>query len=103
MGHPQKIDLSITKYIQKQKETINRSIKYYLKEDIQFKFLESAAYTIYPEGHRYRSLVGLEIYKTLGGNQCNFLKGIIGIESLHHSSLIIDDLPCMDNAGIIDN
>ncbi len=86
-------------YIQEQKDIINKWIKSYLEENFSSKFLESAIYTIYPEGHRYRSLVGLEIYKMLNGDQSKFLKGIVGIEFIHHASLVFDDLPCMDNAS----
>ena len=62
-------------------------------------FLEAGRYTLWPEGHRYRSLVGLEIYKMLGGgDQSRFLKGVVGIEAIHHASLVFDDLPCMDDS-----
>lgn len=95
--------MGVKKYIQQQIKLINKSIKFYLKESFSSKFNESATYTVYPEGHRYRSLVGLEVYQMLEGNQLNFLKGVVGIEFIHHASLVFDDLPCMDNSNIRKN
>ncbi len=87
-------------YVQQQKELINKAIKSNLKQDSSSEYVhhQAAAYTIYPEGRRYRSMIGLEIYKMLEGEQSNFLKGVVGIELIHHASLILDDLPCMDNS-----
>jgi len=86
------------KYIQQQVKLINEAIEFYLRQPNNGKFFEASRYTIGPEGHRYRSLVGLEIYKMLQGNPSNFMKSIVGIECIHHASLIFDDLPCMDNS-----
>lgn len=86
------------KYIDNQIQVINTAIERYTKTDGNSKFLEAGRYTIWPEGHRYRSIIGLEIYKMLGGNQSGFLKGVVGIEAIHHASLVFDDLPCMDDS-----
>ncbi len=85
-------------YIDNQIQLIHTAIDRYTKVDGKSKFLEAGRHTIWPEGHRYRSLIGLEIYKMLGGNQSKFLKGVVGIEAIHHASLVFDDLPCMDNS-----
>lgn len=48
-------------------------------------------------GKRIRPAIGMDIYNTL----CNlheFKTVFLAIEYIHSSSLIIDDLPCMDNA-----
>ena len=84
-------------YIQQQIKLINKGIESYLKQP-NGRFLEASRYTIGPEGHRYRSLISLETYKMLGGKQLNFMKSIVGIECIHHASLVFDDLPCMDNS-----
>ena len=85
-------------YIHNQIKIINTAIKEHIRVDKNLKFLEASKYTIYPEGHRYRSIIGLEFYNLLGGKQSNFIKGVVGIECIHHASLIFDDLPCMDNS-----
>ncbi|MBI5002398.1 polyprenyl synthetase family protein [Candidatus Woesearchaeota archaeon] len=90
----------IGRYIESQKRKINQGIEKYLSQFFSSsrKHEQAALYTIYPEGHRYRSVLALEVYEMLGGRQDNFLRGVVGLECIHHASLIFDDLPCMDNA-----
>ena len=90
----------IGNYIEIQKRKINDALEQYLSQlfSSSRKHEQAALYTIYPEGHRYRSVLALEVYKMLGGQQDNFLKGVVGLECIHHASLIFDDLPCMGNA-----
>ncbi len=87
-------------YIRQRQQKINREIKDFSEKCLVkgYKHHQAALYTIYPEGHRYRSVLALEVYEMLGGQQENFLKGVVGLECIHHASLIFDDLPCMDNA-----
>ncbi|KYK26754.1 hypothetical protein AYK26_04745 [Euryarchaeota archaeon SM23-78] len=91
----------IEEYIQNQRETINKIIKSDLKEEFLSDYIhhQAAAYTVYPQGRRYRSMLSLELYQMLGGDKPNFLKSIAGLEFIHHASLIFDDLPCMDNSN----
>ena len=90
----------IANYIEIQKKRINDAIQTYMPQLFSSSRRHEAAalYTLYPEGHRYRSILALEVYHALGGTQDNFLKGVVGLECIHHASLIFDDLPCMDNA-----
>ena len=49
-------------------------------------------------GKRLRPIITLEIYKLLTNSITdNIILSGIAIELLHNSSLILDDLPCMDN------
>jgi geranylgeranyl diphosphate synthase, type II len=49
-------------------------------------------------GKRLRPIICLEIFKLNNLElEDNIIKASIGIELLHNSSLIMDDLPCMDN------
>lgn len=88
-------------YIKNQKIIINKAIEKNLNQVFfsKFKHHKAAIYILYPEGHRYRSIIGLEIYKMLGGNKLDFLKCAVGIECIHHASLVFDDLPCMDDSN----
>jgi geranylgeranyl pyrophosphate synthase len=63
-------------------------------------FIKAAHYNILPSGHRYRSLLSLQVYETLGGRNMDFMKCIVGIECFHSSTLIFDDLPSMDNSPL---
>lgn len=49
-------------------------------------------------GKRYRSMIVLDISKTLFNEY--FLDLALCVELIHTSSLILDDLPCMDNDSI---
>lgn len=82
-----------------EKEFIDREIeRHFGSVEIQSQFYEAARYIISPTGNRYRSLVSLEIYKSLGGSREDYTESLIGIESLHAASLIFDDLPSFDNS-----
>jgi len=87
-------------YINQQRKIINENIQKYLNEYTEAKFFDAAKYITGPEGNRYRSLIALEVYEILGGKQDDFLKSVVGIECLHHASLIFDDLPCMDDSPL---
>ena len=48
-------------------------------------------------GKCFRSFIVKHIINTLSNNKINFWEPVVAIELLHTASLIIDDLPCMDN------
>jgi len=87
------------KFINKQAKLITSFLYEHLDENFKnTNFLKASHYTVGPEGHRYRSILSLEIYKSLGGNTKKFIEALVGIEYIHHSALIFDDLPCMDDS-----
>src|SRR3989344_2590631 len=86
-------------FINKQAKLITSFLDKHLDQNFKStNFLKASRYAIGPEGHRYRSILSLEIYKSLGGNTKDFIKALVGIEYVHHSTLIFDDLPSMDNS-----
>ncbi len=89
-----------SEYVEVQKSRINEAIQQYQPQLFfsEIKHEQAARYTLFPEGHRYRSILALEVYAALGGQRDHFLKAIVGLECIHHASLIFDDFPCMDNA-----
>jgi len=94
------LDKRFNEYIDKSVILVNKVIQYNLDKDVNYKLKEASNYAIFPEGHRYRSIIGLEIYEMLGGNKQDFLDSAVGIEFIHHASMTCDDLPCMDNSKI---
>lgn len=86
------------KYLEQQRNLINKTVMSYLQEDFNSKFYCAAKYAAC-KSYRYRGITALEIYKTLGGNPEKFLKSVAGIEFMHKASLVLDDLPCMDNSS----
>lgn len=62
------------------------------------RFNEALRYALFPGGKRLRpalTLLGAEI---VGGRRDDVLSAAAAVEFVHTSSLIFDDLPCMDDA-----
>ena len=51
-------------------------------------------------GKCIRGFIVKHVMNTLSNNKINFWEPIASVEVLHSASLIIDDLPCMDNSLI---
>jgi geranylgeranyl diphosphate synthase, type II len=61
---------------------------------------EALRYTVFPGGKRLRPLFTLLGAKLVGGDIPQALPAACAIEFLHTSSLILDDLPAMDDADL---
>jgi geranylgeranyl pyrophosphate synthase len=54
-------------------------------------------YAVMGQGQRIRPLLALRMARLLEGDETLTLRAACAVEMLHCASLIIDDLPCMDN------
>ena len=70
--------------------------------DYAHRFNEALRYSIFPGGKRVRPVLTLLATTLVGGTVQQALPAACAIELLHTSSLILDDLPCMDNADLPD-
>jgi geranylgeranyl diphosphate synthase type II len=61
-------------------------------------FNEALQYALFPGGKRLRPILTLLGAEIVGGNRADVLAAAAAVEFVHTSSLIFDDLPCMDNA-----
>ena len=61
---------------------------------------EALRYTLLSPGKRLRGIVTLAACDLLRGPQAPALTCACAVEMVHASSLILDDLPCMDNASL---
>ena len=61
------------------------------------RLTESMRYSLLAGGKRLRPILTLEFCRACGGDASDALDAACGIEMLHTSSLIHDDLPAMDN------
>jgi len=79
---------------------INKKLKNYLKPDSlnSRELLRLMNYSLLGQGKRIRPILMLEAAEVLGKNWQRFLDAACGVEMIHVSSLILDDLPCMDDA-----
>ena len=63
--------------------------------------LEAATYMVKLPGHRWRPILLFTIYEALGGkNVADCLPIACSIEYLHTASIILDDLPAMDDGKL---
>jgi geranylgeranyl pyrophosphate synthase len=58
---------------------------------------EAMEYAVMGGGQRLRPLLALQVGQMTGADESLVLKGAAGVELLHCASLIVDDLPCMDD------
>jgi farnesyl diphosphate synthase len=63
------------------------------------RVLEAMRYAVLGDGKRIRPLLALRVASAAGGAGCLQLRAGAAVELLHCASLIVDDLPSMDNAA----
>lgn len=71
--------------------------KYYIDDDDIRVLLDSEKYSLFAGGKRIRPLLTLEFCRLFGGEEEAALPFACAVEMIHTSSLIHDDLPCIDN------
>jgi geranylgeranyl diphosphate synthase type II len=82
------------------KQIIDNDIKTYIIDKAPSKYIKNILEDCFYNGKRLRPIIALEINKSLNDSNSidiNIPKIILISEIIHTSSLIIDDLPCMDN------
>ncbi len=76
---------------------INSKLDEYLQINYPSDLFKAMKYTLELPGKRLRPVMCIETTNILGGNIDVILPAACAIEMLHVHSLILDDLPCMDN------
>lgn len=78
---------------------VDRIVNRYLPEEggPQKTVLEAMNYSVRAGGKRLRPMMMQEVYRLFGGNGEEIEPFMAAIEMIHTSSLVHDDLPCMDN------
>jgi geranylgeranyl diphosphate synthase type II len=61
-------------------------------------FDDALRYSLFPGGKRLRPILTLLGAEVAGGRALDVLQAAVAVEYIHNSSLIFDDLPCMDDA-----
>jgi len=64
---------------------------------VETQFNEAVRYAVFPGGKRLRPVLTLLGAELFGGKPENVLNAASAVEYIHTSSLIFDDLPCMDD------
>jgi geranylgeranyl diphosphate synthase type II len=89
------------RYVGKYKPEIETALRNFLPlapPNIETEFNEALEYALFPGGKRLRPVLTLLGAEVIGGNAITVLPAAIALEFIHSSSLIFDDLPCMDDA-----
>jgi geranylgeranyl diphosphate synthase, type II len=92
----------IKKELKNKQDLINNKLELLVQEkDILYNELFKAArYSLLAPGKRLRPIMTLVAVEMFGIDQENALIPACALEMIHTSSLILDDLPCMDNDNL---
>lgn len=88
-------------YVDKYKPQIETSLRKFLPlapPHLETEFSAALEYVLFPDERRLRPVLTLLGAEIVDGNAKSVLPAAIAIEFIHSSSLIFDDLPCMDNS-----
>ena len=88
-------------YVEKHRPQIEKSLREHLPlapPKIETRFNEAVEYALFSGGKRLRPVLTLLGAELFGGKTELMIPAAVAGEFIHTSSLIFDDLPCMDNA-----
>ncbi len=88
-------------YVERHKPQIENALREHLPlapPNIETQFNEAARYALFSGGKRLRPVLTLLGAELVGGKTDLILPSAVAVEFIHTSSLIFDDLPCMDNS-----
>ncbi len=89
----------LKKHLSENADLIAKTLPLYLQtddDDLNLLY-EAMRYSALAEGKRIRPFLVMEFCRLFGGNDAAALPFACAIECVHASSLIHDDMPCMDN------
>lgn len=88
-------------YVEKHKPQIENGLREHLPlapASIETEFNEAVRYALFSGGKRLRPVLTLLGAELVGGKPDLIVPAACAVEFIHTSSLIFDDLPCMDNS-----
>ncbi|MBC7795482.1 MAG: polyprenyl synthetase family protein [Pyrinomonadaceae bacterium] len=89
------------RYVETNKPFIENALRENLPfapDFIKTNFNEALNYSMFPGGKRLRPVLTLLGAEIVGGKRESALLAAVAVEFVHTSSLIFDDLPCMDDS-----
>jgi len=88
-------------YVEEHKPLIENALREHLPlapPNIETQFNEAVKYALFSGGKRLRPVLTLLGAELVGGKTDLVVPSAVAVEFIHTSSLIFDDLPCMDNS-----
>ncbi len=102
MTAKQGINISVLwQFVERHRPEIEQTLKLNLPVapvEIETSFNEAVKYSVFPGGKRLRPVLTLLGAELFGGDSTDVLHAAAAVELIHTSSLIYDDLPCMDDS-----
>ncbi len=101
MNEEKKENSDLWQYVERHKPQIENALREHLPlapANIETKFNEAVEYALFSGGKRLRPVLTLLGAELVGGKTDLMIPSACAVEFVHTSSLIFDDLPCMDNA-----
>lgn len=90
-------------YVERHRPAIEEALHVHLPlapPQIESRFNEAVEYALFSGGKRLRPVLTMLGAELVGGKAESVLPAAVAGEYIHTSSLIFDDLPCMDNAEL---
>ncbi|MET0622239.1 MAG: polyprenyl synthetase family protein [Pyrinomonadaceae bacterium] len=92
---------SLSDYVAEMRPRIEASLRQHLPLTpgrFETPYNEALEYALFPGGKRLRPVLTLLGAELVGGRAEEVLDAAVAVEFIHTSSLVFDDLPCMDDA-----
>ncbi|KAJ4869995.1 Geranylgeranyl pyrophosphate synthase 10 [Raphanus sativus] len=88
-------------YMVRKSKTVNKALDEAvpLGEPV-LKIREAMRYTLLSDGKRVRPMLCLAACELVGGHEATAMPSACAVEMIHASSIILDDLPCMDDDSL---
>ena len=80
------------------RELVERHLESLLGDPAPTPFRKAMSYAVLGQGQRFRPVLALRVGRLCGHDNALTLRAAAAVEILHCASLIVDDLPCMDNS-----
>ncbi|ANM63756.1 Terpenoid synthases superfamily protein [Arabidopsis thaliana] len=94
-------DFKFMSYMVNKAKSVNKALEEAVPlREPELKIREAMRYTLLSDGKRVRPMLCLAACELVGGQESTAMSAACAIEMLHASSLILDDLPCMDNDSL---
>jgi len=94
--------MGINNYLNKKRKTIDKALVSYLPKPSGYSraLTEAMRYSVLVGGKRIRPILMLAIADIFDKPYAKVIPAACAVEYIHTSTLILDDLPCMDNSDL---
>lgn len=91
--------MEIQQYMKQKRTIVDDALRRYLPSPRTYPQVihEAMSYSVFTGGKRLRPILVIATIETLGGDKSSIMPTACAIELVHNSTLIHDDLPCMDD------